>query len=328
MPTCAPAAPRTCDPAYRMSWSGLPTGSVGWTSAGTGTPRAGAPAPDDHREDPGSDDREHQRRRRRRAGRPGGGAVRHRPAGPPRGHRAAHRRRAHAGRRAGAAAGPRPRRHAGDASPAAHARRLHGQPRAAQGVLPPARPGRHRRPALQHPGYDVPARHLARAPSTRPAPSGSTWRRPSSSPSSTTCRTGGCSGGPSAPTWRSCTGTTRPSRARSCSARRCGSAAPSTCRRGLTAASRSWRWFPSTTTTCAPRRRPGASRAVPQARVVGVEGGRHLWVGETLVRRALDEIVAVVAPDRGPLPRTVPASLVEPGGADAAEAVDPADTDT
>jgi len=51
--------------------------------------------------------------------------------------------------------------------------------------------------------------------------------------------------------------------------------------------------------------------AVPQARVVGIEGGRHLWVGETLVRRALDEIVAVVAPGRAPLPRTVPASLLE-----------------
>jgi uncharacterized protein len=67
--------------------------------------------------------------------------------------------------------------------------------------------------------------------------------------------------------------------------------------------------------------------AVPQARVVGVEGGRHLWVGETLVRRALDEIVAVVAPDRGPLPRTVPASLVEPDRPDTADAIDPADTD-
>jgi alpha/beta superfamily hydrolase len=68
--------------------------------------------------------------------------------------------------------------------------------------------------------------------------------------------------------------------------------------------------------------------AVPQARVVGVEGGRHLWVGETLVRRALDEIVAVVAPDRGPLPRTVPASLVAPDSADSADATDPADTGT
>ena len=56
--------------------------------------------------------------------------------------------------------------------------------------------------------------------------------------------------------------------------------------------------------------------AVPQARVVGIEGGRHLWVGETLVRRALDEIVAVVAPGRAPLPRTVPASLLEPDAPD------------
>ena len=67
--------------------------------------------------------------------------------------------------------------------------------------------------------------------------------------------------------------------------------------------------------------------AVPQARVVGVDGGRHLWVGETLVRRALDEIVAVVAPDRGPLPRTVPASLVEPDRPDTADAIDPAGAD-
>jgi uncharacterized protein len=64
--------------------------------------------------------------------------------------------------------------------------------------------------------------------------------------------------------------------------------------------------------------------AVPQARVVGIEGGRHLWVGETLVRRALDEIVAVVAPDRAPLPSTVPASLV---ARDTADAMDPAITD-
>jgi alpha/beta superfamily hydrolase len=56
--------------------------------------------------------------------------------------------------------------------------------------------------------------------------------------------------------------------------------------------------------------------AVPQAQVVGIEGGRHLWVGETLVRRALDEIVAVVAPGRAPLPHTVPASLLEPDAGD------------
>ena len=41
---------------------------------------------------------------------------------------------------------------------------------------------------------------------------------------------------------------------------------------------------------------------IPQARVVGVDGARHLWVGEPYVRRALDEIVAQVVPGHGPLP--------------------------
>ncbi len=44
--------------------------------------------------------------------------------------------------------------------------------------------------------------------------------------------------------------------------------------------------------------------AVPAAEVVGVEGAKHLWVGEPNVRRVLDEIVARVAPGRGPLPVT------------------------
>jgi alpha/beta superfamily hydrolase len=41
---------------------------------------------------------------------------------------------------------------------------------------------------------------------------------------------------------------------------------------------------------------------IPQARVVGVDGARHLWVGEPYVRRALDEIVQQVLPGSGPLP--------------------------
>lgn len=45
--------------------------------------------------------------------------------------------------------------------------------------------------------------------------------------------------------------------------------------------------------------------AVPHARVVGVDGARHLWVGEAAVRRAHDEIVAQVAPEvTTPLPTT------------------------
>lgn len=42
---------------------------------------------------------------------------------------------------------------------------------------------------------------------------------------------------------------------------------------------------------------------VPQAEVIGVDGAKHLWVGETAVRRVLDEIVAHVVPGHElPLP--------------------------
>jgi uncharacterized protein len=44
--------------------------------------------------------------------------------------------------------------------------------------------------------------------------------------------------------------------------------------------------------------------AIPQAEVVAIEGGKHLWVGEPSVRRALDEIVSRVAPGRAPLPHS------------------------
>lgn len=44
--------------------------------------------------------------------------------------------------------------------------------------------------------------------------------------------------------------------------------------------------------------------SIPQVRVVGVEGAKHLWVGENYVRRVLDEIVATVSPGAGPLPTT------------------------
>jgi uncharacterized protein len=54
--------------------------------------------------------------------------------------------------------------------------------------------------------------------------------------------------------------------------------------------------------------RPAAARerfrAVPQAEVVGVDGARHLWVGESAVRRVLDEVVGRVAPASAPLPTT------------------------
>ena len=54
--------------------------------------------------------------------------------------------------------------------------------------------------------------------------------------------------------------------------------------------------------------RPDAARerfaVIPQAEVVGVEGAKHLWVGETAVSIVLGEIVARVAPEKAPLPTT------------------------
>jgi alpha/beta superfamily hydrolase len=42
--------------------------------------------------------------------------------------------------------------------------------------------------------------------------------------------------------------------------------------------------------------------AVRQAEVIGVDGARHLWVGEAAVRRVLNEIVETVTPGSAPLP--------------------------
>ncbi len=47
---------------------------------------------------------------------------------------------------------------------------------------------------------------------------------------------------------------------------------------------------------------------IPQARVIGFPGAKHLWVGESHVRTVLNAIVAVVAPDSVPLPTTWPAA--------------------
>jgi alpha/beta superfamily hydrolase len=48
-----------------------------------------------------------------------------------------------------------------------------------------------------------------------------------------------------------------------------------------------------------------------QLELVPVPDAKHLWVGERFVALVLDEIVARVAPGRGPLPDAVPASMVE-----------------
>jgi len=41
---------------------------------------------------------------------------------------------------------------------------------------------------------------------------------------------------------------------------------------------------------------------ISHAQLIAVEGGKHLWVGETQTRRVLTEIVAAVNPDALPLP--------------------------
>ena len=52
--------------------------------------------------------------------------------------------------------------------------------------------------------------------------------------------------------------------------------------------------------------KPDAARArfavISQAQVIGIAGAKHLWVGETNVRAAIDEIVKRVAPLAWPLP--------------------------
>jgi len=42
--------------------------------------------------------------------------------------------------------------------------------------------------------------------------------------------------------------------------------------------------------------------SVPHATLIAVEGGKHLWVGESQTRRVLTEIVGAVNPDALPLP--------------------------
>lgn len=52
--------------------------------------------------------------------------------------------------------------------------------------------------------------------------------------------------------------------------------------------------------------RPAEARerfaSVPGATLIAVDGGKHLWVGETQTRRVLTEIVAATNPDALPLP--------------------------
>ena len=53
---------------------------------------------------------------------------------------------------------------------------------------------------------------------------------------------------------------------------------------------------------------PEAAKArfalIPHAEIIGVEGAKHLWVGEAATTRVLNEIVRQVAPSAYPLPTT------------------------
>ncbi len=46
-------------------------------------------------------------------------------------------------------------------------------------------------------------------------------------------------------------------------------------------------------------------KRVPQAEVIGVDGAKHLWVGEPYVRVVLNEVVKRVAPEAYPLPTEI-----------------------
>ncbi|UOQ60673.1 alpha/beta fold hydrolase [Leucobacter rhizosphaerae] len=52
--------------------------------------------------------------------------------------------------------------------------------------------------------------------------------------------------------------------------------------------------------------------AVPRARLIPVDGGKHLWVGEQQTSRVLDEIVGTVGTAPTPLPREVDEDRVAP----------------
>ena len=41
---------------------------------------------------------------------------------------------------------------------------------------------------------------------------------------------------------------------------------------------------------------------IPQAELIAIKDGKHLWVGEPFVHRVLSEIVKVISPERLPIP--------------------------
>jgi hypothetical protein len=52
----------------------------------------------------------------------------------------------------------------------------------------------------------------------------------------------------------------------------------------------------------APKEAATRFAAAPEAEVIGIDGAKHLWVGETATKTVLNEIVKVAAPGSYPLP--------------------------
>ncbi len=52
----------------------------------------------------------------------------------------------------------------------------------------------------------------------------------------------------------------------------------------------------------APKEAKERFKVVPEAQIIGVDGAKHLWVGEVATKRVLNEIVKAVAPASYPLP--------------------------
>ncbi len=222
----------------------------------------------------------------------------------PEGDHPAHRRRAALVGELALPGGPRPGRDAGLPAPAADPRRDDGQPRVPQGGLPAARAGRHRRAALQHPRHGQHAGHqrgqlrqrrgravrrggghrVRRVP--RPAPDLAgrlvVRHRPGADARP---RPGGPGRDPAV--------------AAAAVQRRRAPGGVGGVRQAADRARARARRLP------AARRRPSERFAVvPQAEVVGVDGAKHLWVGDA--ETVLDEIVRRVAPDVAvPLPTRV-----------------------
>ena len=108
--------------------------------------------------------------------------------------------------------------------------------------------------------------------------------------------------GRSAPSSRSSTAATTTSRASSCSRRRCTARPPKRSRPGQEAISPVVVVVPEFDDYLRPDAAAERFAIVPHAVLIAVEGGKHLWVGETQTRRVLTEIVAAVNPDALPLP--------------------------